>query len=89
MVRNHSLAKAIMEVSWVEFRTMLEYKAAWYGKQVVVVDPKHTSQRCHACGHTEKANRQSQSAFVCLKCGHAENADINASKNIEERALAV
>ena len=89
MVRNHNLAKAITEVSWAEFRTMLEYKAAWYGKQVVAVDPKHTSQRCYACGHTEKANRQSQSAFVCLKCGHAENADINASKNIEERALAV
>ena len=43
MVRNHHLAKAITEISWAEFRTMLEYKAEWYGKQVVRVNPKYTS----------------------------------------------
>ncbi len=89
MVRNHNLAKAITEVSWAEFRTMLEYKAEWYGKQVVPVNAKYTSQRCNICGHTEKANRKSQSAFVCIKCGHSNDADVNASKNIEELALVV
>lgn len=89
MRKNHHLAKAISEASWSQFRTMLEYKAEWYGKTVIAVHPTRTSQRCHACGHTEKANRPSQAEFVCQKCGHTDNADVNASKNIKELALAV
>jgi len=85
MRKNHHLAKAISEASWSQFRTMLEYKAEWYGK----TDPTRTSQCCHACGHTEKANRPSQDEFVCQKCGHTDNADVNASKNIKELALVV
>jgi len=61
---------------------MLAYKAPEYGVHVVYVDARYTSQRCSACGHTEKANRRSQARFVCRKCGHAENADLNAAKNI-------
>ncbi|USK71141.1 IS200/IS605 family element RNA-guided endonuclease TnpB [Peribacillus asahii] len=89
MRKNHHLAKAISEASWSQFRTMLEYKAEWYGKTIIAVNPTRTSQRCHACGHTEKANRPSQAEFVCQKCGHTDNADVNASKNIKELALAV
>ncbi|MET1030124.1 IS200/IS605 family element RNA-guided endonuclease TnpB [Domibacillus tundrae] len=87
MIKNRKLAKAISEVSWSEFRTMLEYKAKWYGRQVIAVDPRHTSQKCHSCGHTAKENRQTQAAFICVSCGHSENADINASRNIHELAI--
>ncbi|HDR7595251.1 TPA: transposase [Bacillus mycoides] len=87
MTKNRNLAKAITEVSWYQFRTMLEYKAKWYGKQVILIDPKYTSQRCNHCGHTEKENRVSQAKFVCKSCNHTDNADVNASKNIEELAL--
>lgn len=38
------------------------------------------------CGYISKENRKSQAEFVCLKCGHSENADINAAKNIALRA---
>jgi len=61
---------------------MLEYKAPEHGVKVVYVDARYTSQRCSACGHTEKANRRSQARFVCRTCGHAENSDLNAARNI-------
>jgi len=88
MQQNKELAKGISEVSWYQFRTMIEYKAQWYGKKLILIDPKHTSQRCNKCGHIDKNNRLSQSKFVCQACGHTDNADINASRNIEELALA-
>ena len=87
MLKNRPLSKAISEVSWSEFRTMLEYKAKWCGKKVIVVDPRYTSQKCHSCGHTAKENRRTQAAFSCVSCGHSENADINASRNIHDLAI--
>lgn len=89
MQQEKDLAKGISEASWYQFRTMIEYKAQWYGKKLVLVNPNYTSQRCNHCGHTEKSNRISQSKFVCRSCGHTDNADINAAKNIELLALAI
>ena len=51
------------------------------------VSPAYTSQRCNACGHTERGNRSGES-FLCRSCGHANNADINAAKNILDRFLS-
>lgn len=45
------------------------------------VNPSYTSVRCHACGHTDKENRNNE-VFLCRSCGHNDNADVNASKNI-------
>jgi transposase len=55
---------------------------------VVRVDPRHTSQRCSACGHVDPGNRPSQAIFSCLDCRHADNADVNAAKNILAAGLA-
>ena len=76
------LNKSILDQGWYEFRRMLEYKQEWRGGKVVVIPAHHTSQRCSKCGWTEKANRKSQAVFSCVKCGHSENADLNAAKNI-------
>ena len=63
------------------------YKAKMAGLPVTLVDPRNTSRTCSACGHCEKANRKSQSQFLCLHCGFQANADANASANIARKAL--
>ncbi|MDP2900189.1 MAG: transposase [Candidatus Bathyarchaeota archaeon] len=69
-----------------QLRAFVEYKAKVAGVPVLMVDPRDTSRRCSACGCAERLNRISQSEFKCRVCGHAENADFNAAKNIQWRA---
>lgn len=83
------LNRSILDQGWYEMRRQLEYKQLWRGGQVLSVPPAYTSQRCAGCGHTEKANRQSQSRFECLECGYTENADINGARNILAAGHAV
>jgi putative transposase len=82
MLSNKKLSKNISDASWNMFISMLEYKSDWYGRDVFKVNPKYTSQTCSVCNYTSRANRKTQEKFECLACGHKENADINASKNI-------
>lgn len=65
-----------------QLRNFIEYKAKIVGIPVVLIDPRNTSRRCSHCGHIAKANRKSQSEFVCIHCGFSLNADENAAKNI-------
>jgi putative transposase len=65
----------------------LEYKCEKYGSTLVKVDPRFTSQECNHCGHTSRLNRKNQAKFRCIKCGHADNADLNAARNIMGRGL--
>jgi len=72
--------------SFRQLRSYIEYKAKLSGVPLMLVDPAYTSQRCGDCGFIHEKNRKNQSEFVCLMCGHAENADVNAAKNIQARA---
>ena len=76
------LNKSILDQGWFEFRRQLDYKLFWMGGMLAEVNPRHTSQQCSNCGHTAKENRVSQDVFRCQVCGHEENADVNAAKNI-------
>lgn len=76
------LNRAILKQNWSEFLTRLEFKAELAGVKVVKVPPQYTSQTCSECGCVARENRESQAVFVCKQCGHAENADVNAAKNI-------
>jgi putative transposase len=69
-------------------RRTIEKAAASQDCMMVRVEPRHTSQRCSACGHLDSGNRPSQAVFACLACGHTENADVNAAKNILAAGLA-
>lgn len=80
------LNREILNVGWFEIQRQLDYKLDSIGGELYAVDPKHTSQSCSVCGHTEQENRKSQAKFKCTSCGHTENADRNAAKNILNRS---
>jgi len=72
--------------SFYQLRAFIAYKARLNGVGVVYINPAYTSQTCSACGHCEKANRTSQSRFLCRSCGFSAHADVNAATNIRESA---
>ena len=75
--------------SFFDLRAKIEYKAQLHGVAVVLVDPRNTSRTCSSCGCIDKANRKSQSNFVCVSCGFVSNADTNAAVNIRIRGRAL
>ncbi|NGO73898.1 transposase [Streptomyces sp. SB3404] len=84
VARKRGLNKAILDKGWHRLELALTNAARYTGTRVVKVNPAYTSQRCSACGFVSEGNRESQAVFRCKAagCGHAENADVNAAKNI-------
>lgn len=82
------LNRAILMSAWGILASRTQEKAEASDCAVTYVDPRFTSQQCHACGHIEQGNRDSQAVFICLRCGHQDHADTNAALNILARGLA-
>ena len=71
--------------SYFDLQNKTKYKCEEKGIKFILIDPKYTSKRCSHCGCIDDANRDckgNQAKFKCITCGHEENADINAAKNI-------
>ncbi len=89
MVQNHKLAKAISEVSWGMFRRMIEYKADWYGREIIIAPSNYaSSQLCFDCGNKSSQTKDlSCRTYICSECGLEIDRDYNASLNLLKLAI--
>ena len=88
MVKNHKLARAITEVSWSKFISMLEYKGKWYGKNVIRIDPWFPSSKtCSNCGQVLEKLDLSMREWTCEGCQATHDRDVNAAKNIRIKGI--
>ena len=88
MVKNHNLAQAITDVSWSTFVTMLEYKADWYGKNILRIGRfAPSSKTCSCCENINKELTLKDREWTCSVCTSVLDRDVNASINIKSFAL--
>lgn len=90
MVKNRKLAQSISDASWSELVRQLEYKAAWYGRELIKIDRWFpSSKRCNVCGHTVGKLPLNIREWDCPSCGVQHDRDVNAAINILAAGLAV
>ncbi|WP_063735936.1 RNA-guided endonuclease InsQ/TnpB family protein [Streptomyces sp. RTd22] len=88
LLRNGKLARAISDAAWTELRSMLEYKCAWYGRELVVIDRWFPSSKlCGACGTVREKLPLNVREWTCV-CGAVHDRDVNAARNILAAGLA-
>ena len=84
MLKNRKLSRAISDLGWRSFRTMLEAKSKMYGRDFRVISRwEPTSQRCSSCGEIGGKKELSVREWTCLFCGENHDRDVNAAKNIK------
>ena len=89
MMKNEKLSRAIGEVGWYEFRTMLQYKCDWKGRELIIAPTNYaSSQLCSNCGNKSSQTKDLDCrTYVCPVCGLEIDRDINASKNLLKLAM--
>ena len=88
MLKNHKLADSIQEMSFYEFKRMIEYKANWYGRKLIFVDRFYPSSKtCNHCGYVNKKLKLSDRQWVCPDCGEIIERDYNAALNIKNEGI--
>lgn len=90
MMANHKLSQSISDASWSGFVSKLEYKAKWYGKEVVRIETFFPSSKtCNNCGHQKSDLSLKDREWTCLQCNTKHDRDVNAARNILQRALTI
>lgn len=90
MQKNRCLSKSIADASWSEFLRQLEYKAKWYGRELIGIDRWYpSSKRCSDCGYTVPKMPLNVRQWACPECGSVHDRDVNAARNVLAAGLAV
>ena len=90
MQKNRCLSKSISDASWSEFLRQLEYKALWYGRELIGIDKWYpSSKRCSECGYTMPKMPLNVRQWTCPECGAIHDRDVNAARNVLAAGLAV
>ena len=90
MMANHKLAQAIADVAWSGFVSKLEYKAKWYGKEVIRIETFFPSSKtCSCCGHQKSDLKLDDREWTCSSCNTIHDRDVNAAKNILQRGITI
>ncbi|WP_327714396.1 transposase [Streptomyces sp. NBC_00490] len=88
LLKNGTLARAISDAAWTQLRSMLEYKCAWYGRELVVIDRWFPSSKlCGNCGTVRGKLPLNVRTWTCT-CGAVHDRDVNAARNILAAGLA-
>ena len=89
MLKNRCLSKSISDAGWSEFLRQLEYKAKWYGRELVGIDKWYpSSKRCSDCGYTMPKMPLNMRQWTCPECGSIHDRDVNAARNVLAAGLA-
>ncbi|MFI9834742.1 RNA-guided endonuclease InsQ/TnpB family protein [Streptomyces sp. NPDC051913] len=89
LLKNGRLARAISDAAWTDLRSMLEYKCAWYGRELVVIDRWFPSSKlCGNCGTVTGKLPLNVREWPCGHCGVVHDRDVNAARNILAAGLA-
>jgi putative transposase len=88
MIKNRKLSKAIQDVSWSKFTSLLKYKCEWYGKNLIFIGRFEPSSKiCSACGGYNDNLKLKDRNWTCQECGTSHDRDINAAINIRNFGL--
>lgn len=87
MMKNHTLAQAISDVSWGEFNRMIEYKAEWYGVNILRIGRFAPSSKTCECGAINKELTLADRIWECKSCGRVNERDFLAARNVKKFAL--
>ena len=87
MIRNHHLAKSIVDASWNRIIQYTMYKAESAGTVVILANPRDTSRKCSRCGNVRKDLKLSDRVYHCNACGLIIDRDLNAAINIRNAGL--
>lgn len=87
MMKNHKLARAIQDIGIYTFNSYMDYKAEWYGKNIIRIGRFEPSSKMCSCGHIYNGMKLSDRVWTCPACGAVNQRDLLAAQNVKKFAF--